>query len=150
MSVDAIDITQLAIDFNKSGDHAQLSLDDILLVIANGLMADMQQRAPIKTGNLRGSIRVIVTMRGRIEVGPDVFIAPYAWDVEYGTKPHIIEAKPGKVLRFEAGGKVIYTRKVHHPGTKAQPYVRPAARDFMGRLQQDALRVGVDAVVRPR
>jgi hypothetical protein len=150
VTVNQIDITQLAIDLNNAGDHAQQSLDDIMLTVANGLAGDMQQRAPIKTGNLRGSIRVIVTMRGRLEIGPDVHIAPYAWDVEYGTKPHIIKAKPGKVLRFEAGGKVIYTREVHHPGTRPQPYVQPAVDAFMGRLSQDAVKVGVNAVVKPR
>ena len=150
MSINAIDITQLAIDLNKAGDRAQLSFDDILLTVANSLAADMQQRAPIKTGNLRGSIRVIVTMRGRLEIGPDVQIAEYAWDVEYGTKPHVIEAKPGKTLRFEAGGKVIYTKRVNHPGTAAQPYVRPAVEAFMGRLNQDAVNVGVESVVNPK
>lgn len=47
--------------------------------------------------------------------------------LEEGTRPHVIEAKhttqsgkPG-FLRFEIGGRVVYTNKpVQHPGTRAQ------------------------------
>lgn len=39
--------------------------------------------------------------------------------LEEGTDPHIITAKNAKALRFEIGGKVIFRKSVHHPGTKA-------------------------------
>ena len=64
-----------------------------------------------------------------------VYSAPYALGLEYGTKAHLIEAKPGKFLRFpkppgprskktpipgnqafEKDG-YIFSKKVRHPGT---------------------------------
>lgn len=77
--------------------------------------------------------------------------------VDEGTRPHIIEAKPGKVLRFGAGGKakttpgvlvsgpgskggaVVFRRRVKHPGTKP--------RDFSGQIAK-RWRKGVAPFVR--
>jgi hypothetical protein len=42
-------------------------------------------------------------------------IAPY---VEWPTRPHLIGASPGKMLRFwDSVGNTVYARLVHHPGT---------------------------------
>lgn len=150
MSVTQLDITQLAIDLNNAGEMAGKSLDDLLMFVANSMVADMQAIVPVDTGNLKMSIKVVVMSRGRLEIGPDTVLAPYAWDVEFGTKPHVIEAKPGKMLRFQAGGKVIYTRRVNHPGTRAQPYVRPVVQNWVDRLGTEAVTVGVNEVVSPK
>lgn len=49
-----------------------------------------------------------------------------------GTRPHIIRPRrPGGVLRFTIGGRVVYARLVHHPGTKPN--------DFMVRALREAL-----------
>lgn len=149
MSVTQLDITQLAIDLNNAGEMAGRSLDDLMMFVANSMAADMQAIVPVDTGNLKSSIKVVVMARGRIEIGPDTIQAPYAWDVEYGTKPHIIEAKPGKVLRFQVGDRVVYTRRVKHPGTRAQPYVRPVVQNWAARLGEDAVTVGVQEIVKP-
>ena len=37
--------------------------------------------------------------------------------LEYGTVPHVIEGNP--ILCFEVDGKIIFSRRVYHPGTKA-------------------------------
>ena len=47
--------------------------------------------------------------------------------MEKGTRAHEIRPVRSKFLRFEIGGKVIYTKLVRHPGTQAQPFVAPAA-----------------------
>lgn len=149
MTVTNLDLTQLAIDLNNAGQMAGRSLDDLLMFTANSMVQDMQAIVPVDTGNLRANIKVVVLARGKLEIGPDTMMAPYAWDVEYGTKPHVIEAKPGKVLKFQAGGKTVYTRRVNHPGTRAQPYVRPVIQNWVTRLGEDAVRVGVQEVVKP-
>jgi hypothetical protein len=41
--------------------------------------------------------------------------------VEAGTRAHIIEGR----LAFEIAGSTIFARRVHHPGNKAAPYMRP-------------------------
>lgn len=68
--------------------------------------------------------------------------------LERGTKPHIIRARNGKALRWPAKGTAVtlggrartgavrklgnaafaFARFVRHPGTKAQPFLIPAAR----------------------
>lgn len=83
----------------------------------------MQQYAPVRTGFLRDHIQVIKAP-GRVRVGP--VGVDYDAAVEYGTKPHIIRAKPGKTLAFRMNGTMIFVKSVKHPGTKAQPYIRPA------------------------
>jgi hypothetical protein len=44
------------------------------------------------------------------------------------TRPHLIRPRRRQYLRFEVGGRVVYTKLVRHPGTKAN--------DFMGRALQ--------------
>jgi hypothetical protein len=43
-----------------------------------------------------------------------------------GTRPHIIRPRRAKALRFEAGGRVVFTKLVRHPGTRANNFLRRA------------------------
>lgn len=49
--------------------------------------------------------------------------------VNDGTRPHIIRPKRAKALRFRVGGKVVFARIVHHPGTRARPFLDRALAD---------------------
>lgn len=51
----------------------------------------------------------------------------YAQWVESGTQPHVIEAKSGGLLRFVVAGRVIFARRVRHPGTAPRPFMQHAA-----------------------
>lgn len=44
---------------------------------------------------------------------------PYITYLNDGTPPHVIEAKNARFLRFKQGGKWVYRKMVHHPGTPA-------------------------------
>jgi HK97 gp10 family phage protein len=49
--------------------------------------------------------------------------------VEYGTAPHTIQPKHGKVLVFEPdtwNTPTVIARRTVHPGAKPQPFMRPA------------------------
>ncbi|PWI06533.1 hypothetical protein DIZ27_32860 [Streptomyces sp. NWU339] len=48
-----------------------------------------------------------------------------------GTRPHIIRPRRAKALRFETGGRVVFAKRVRHPGTRANPFLQRALR--MGR-----------------
>lgn len=49
----------------------------------------------------------------------------YAYFHHEGTRPHVIEAKPGQHLRFRGrGGAQIYVTQVRHPGTRANRFLR--------------------------
>ena len=52
----------------------------------------------------------------------------YWWFVEFGVKPHVIKARPGKVLAWNGGGKAAFSRSVAHPGLRAQKFLSRAAQ----------------------
>lgn len=87
---------------------------------------EVKQRAPVASGDLKKSIRVTSrTKRGQVSASVKIgsFSAWYAHLVEFGTRPHVIKAKPGRAMRF--GG--VTTAQVNHPGIAAKPFIRPAA-----------------------
>ena len=86
--------------------------------------------APVDTGRLRASIRVeerrTLTLRSKFTIGSDV---EYAAFVNDGTRPHIIRPKNGQYLRFRGrGGGWVYAKLVHHPGTRARPFLDDALK----------------------
>jgi hypothetical protein len=58
----------------------------------------------------------------------------YGAFLEYGTRPHIIEAKNAKTLRFEVDGDVIFAKRVHHPGTKAYGFMEKSGEQLESEL----------------
>lgn len=86
--------------------------------------------APVDTGRLRASIRVesrrTLTFRSIYTVGSDV---EYAAMVNDGTRPHTIRPRNAQALRFRVGGRVVYARVVHHPGTRPRPFLDRALRE---------------------
>lgn len=86
---------------------------------------EVQQRAPIDSGALRKSVRISSrSNKGRVSASVKVGNqeAWYAHLVEFGTRPHVIKAKPGRAMRF--GG--VTTAQVNHPGIAPRPFIRPA------------------------
>lgn len=86
--------------------------------------------APVDTGRLRSSIRVerrsFLGLRVRYTIGSDL---NYAAMVHDGTRPHTIRPKRAQALRFRVGGRIVYARVVHHPGTRARPFLDRALRE---------------------
>lgn len=80
---------------------------------------------PVDKGFLRASLIMNPTSPGY-----DHYIVAdgvtYGIDVEFGTSPHIIRPIKRKALRFTIDNKTIFAKKVMHPGTEAQPFMRPA------------------------
>jgi phage gpG-like protein len=64
-------------------------------------------------------------------VGTNVEYAPY---VEFGTGPHEITPTDADALAFDIGGETVFAHRVMHPGTPAQPFMRPAARKTAANL----------------
>lgn len=85
-------------------------------VVAQGL-------APHDTGTLAASIKA-----KRVGFGWEVIAdTPYSLAVHEGTRPHVIEPKHAKALRFPSkGGTIVYAKRVNHPGTKANPFLTTA------------------------
>lgn len=125
-------VTQLSQRLEKSRQYAPMVTDFWLhKVVAPALVKEMKSRAPFRSGRLREAIRAI-NEPGKTRVGP--FGVEYNQFVVEGTKPHRINPKNGKLLRFKVGGVTVYSKGVKHPGTKPNPYMQDAAKAVMGRV----------------
>lgn len=89
---------------------------------------EAQHRAPDDSGNLKRQIREdpayftgVLTMHGGVTSH-----APYSLYVHEGTRAHDIEASPGHVLSFPWHGGRAFFKDVHHPGTRARPFMYEA------------------------
>lgn len=85
---------------------------------------DAKRYCPKRTGALEDSIEhhveggdLIVSATGSDE-------ETYAAYVELGTMPHVIRPKTKQALYWEGAAHPV--KVVHHPGTKPQPFLRPA------------------------
>lgn len=82
-----------------------------------------KQQVGVETGRLRDSIHM---RQDRDPLGQKMIIratGPHAVPHHDGTKPHIITPNDANILRFTAGGRVVYTHKVNHPGTRPNRYL---------------------------
>lgn len=89
------------------------------------LREEIRRNAPVDSGDLRRSVRVTSRARGdnvsaSAKVGNRV--AWYAHLVEFGTRPHVIKAPPGKGLNVAGQPR----KEVNHPGIVGKPFIRPA------------------------
>lgn len=101
----------------KLKDVERAWLKDVAAEQAKGIA----KAAPKKTGALRNSIRPYSRdFVAGVQFQPDL---KYRKFVIEGTRPHIIRAK-GKALHFIWKGKERFYKAVHHPGTKANDFVR--------------------------
>ena len=120
----SVEVSQRGLDLSLFADKVEEKLlPGLVKGAAEYAYALMSAKAPVRSGRLLGSIRKDV--RGlEATIGPTV---PYAIYVEYGTAPHEIRPVFASVLRFEVEGKIVFTPIVHHPGTRAQPFVHETA-----------------------
>ena len=90
---------------------------------------------PVDTGRLRASIKGRASrtwsLRPQFTVSSNVDYAPLVQD---GTRPHIIRPRTRQALKFIVGGQVVFAKVVHHPGTRARPFLdRALAEETAGR-----------------
>lgn len=91
----------------------------ILERIALRLKNELIKVAPAYNSMLRHSIEVKVT-----PIGLRVSMMEYGKYVEFGTAPHIIAPKFKKALKFKSGSDTVIVKKVQHPGTRPNPFIR--------------------------
>lgn len=123
----------------RKAEGAPERAHQILKAVAEGMQLEMQERAPKKTGKMARSIRVEFTDPMTVSVTASV-IAKY---VEYGTKPHVIRPVRAEYLVFKSkSGQWVRTKKVNHPGTKAQPFIRPVVNEVFKDLGESLGKMG--------
>ena len=93
------------------------------------------QMLSVRTGRLASAVERIIEAKDDSIVG-EVFVndsVRYAAILEHGgtTPPHDIVPDKAKALAFAAGGGHVFSRVVHHPGSRfpARPYLESALND---------------------
>lgn len=85
--------------------------------------------APVRTGRLKASIKPDPVRRvgpWSIETGVSA-LAPYAAPVHEGARPHVIRPRHARALHLEPeGGRVVFARKVNHPGNRPNKFLANA------------------------
>jgi hypothetical protein len=105
------------------------------------LTSRLAQNAPVDTGFLRNSVDFVIK-DGRIEIS----MADYAKYIEFGTNPHEITPKNGKALKWKSGGKDVFAKKVMHPGTRPNPFIRTTFFRELDDLAQQAAQAAYNDV----
>jgi len=121
--------------------HIQDNTDDLLSEIDKEIAERLtkailvverkaKQLCKRKTGTLARSI-TSETEGNKAVCGTNVDYGPH---VELGTKPHIITPKTKKALFWPGASHPV--KVVHHPGTRAQPFLRPALLGSIGKIKK--------------
>ena len=79
-----------------------------------------------------GVVSHLTNTTATISLNPSV---KYAVFVHEGSKPHDIVARNKQVLRFVSRGNMVFTKRVHHPGTSPDPFLYAAAEREMPKIQ---------------
>jgi HK97 gp10 family phage protein len=137
-----------------------------LINVGMQIVSEAEARCPRDTGRLAGSITWATAEQhsqptGEAKPGdgvqhdgtPNTVMAgtnvEYATHVEYGTAPHEIRPKNKKALYWKGAEHPVAV--VHHPGTAAQPFLRPgfeavrpkAQKIFKAQVDQSLAKFGV-------
>ena len=95
---------------------------DFVMNMASSLgLILMLPDTPIKTGELRSSLFSRQLSTSSMEIGAT---APHSVYVHQGTRPHEILPVRARALRFNWRGKIVFFKRVMHPGTKPNPFVK--------------------------
>jgi len=86
-------------------------------------------RVAKRTGATARSIR----LQSASDNGAVVVAGGAARFLEGGVKRHDIEAR-GRVLRYTMNGRPAFGKRVHNPGMRKQPFLRPAALEAYRKL----------------
>jgi len=147
-----LDLSERAKRYRKAGDNAQKAVNRVCSEAARNILTEMQQRVPVDTGRLKGSLTIKVG-NNTWTIGP--VGVPYAPFVEFGTGTksefggNAYKIRPknaGGKLVFMVGGRKIFAKEVTHPGSRPHPFVRPAAQAYLKSLGEEVAEVGVSLI----
>jgi hypothetical protein len=109
---------------------AQEAADDALL------RSNQSPEFRPRTGALQAATTASVL---RLKSGAKIVLKnakAYAAAIDRGARPHVIRPRRAKMLRFVAGGGVVFARKVNHPGNRAYRFLYRAAITGHRKLQR--------------
>ena len=110
-------------DMNKYSEAVQAKVQKEVTRATYAVEGGAKQNSPVKKSFLRNSIRATIKgkLSGQVAVG-----AKYGGYVHQGTRPHVILPRNKKMLAWKVGKGYRFAKIVHHPGTKANPFLQKA------------------------
>lgn len=128
-------LDQFKADVEKGASGVKEEVQKAMVNSVNTVKNTAQDNVAYKTGTLRRSIYTDIQNSGITGiVGQDTNMASYGPGVEFGTAPHVILPVNKKALFWK--GALNPYRSVHHPGTKANPFMGPALENSLDKIQQ--------------
>jgi HK97 gp10 family phage protein len=116
----------------RTVDEIGKAVQKSALIIQSNAIREAPVNKQTGGGNLRQNIRTSLKSKLRAEV---ISKAPYSGYVEYGTAPHIIVPVNKKALANTRTGQ-FFGKVVHHPGTKANPYMHRALEKSRNKINE--------------
>lgn len=124
---------RLSEKLNKIGNNIINNVIQAQQETAKIICDDVKKLAPKNTGKYAESIQVGDTKVNNKTITTEIYTdakviscsgAEYnlGYLLETGTSPHLIEPVNAKILHFKINGEDVFTKRVHHPGTIAQPH----------------------------
>jgi len=122
-------MAELRIDEQRLQTVVMERSEQFLRAFVSAATTEAQRLAPERSGRLK---RLIVSDPVRrsgqwsLESGISG-LANYSAPVHEGARPHVIRPRNARALRFEvAGGRIVFARRVNHPGNAPNPFIRNA------------------------
>jgi hypothetical protein len=105
------------------------------------LVALEREEAPKRTGKFARDIRYRTFNEGDALGFRTYTPQPLGSYIVLGTKAHTITPRRAKALRFVVDGRVVFTQRVRHPGTKPNKFIGRAYRRWLPGARAMLLRI---------
>jgi HK97 gp10 family phage protein len=124
------DMDRFAGKYQRAGQVIQREMRTLMTQSVAILDRQAKANAPVRTGTLRRSITGQVSGGGATVVGRVGTSLKYAPYVHEGTAPHVIVPVSRKALYWPGAAHPV--RRVNHPGTRPNPFLRKALAQRRG------------------
>ncbi len=134
INVEIKNLPQIRAAFRKSPKIMVANLNRAIKQSILFIAGESAKRAPVRTGNLRAShfrpeSLEFRNLYGKLQPSPK-----YALFVHEGTAPHVIEPRSAKALFWKNASHPV--KRVNHPGTIANPFLRNAVDASQGQVDR--------------
>ena len=117
-----IDSETLIANMSRRGNELPSKLQKLVTEASMITQGNIQDEAPVRTGNLQSSIRRENLGMFQARIYADTGIAPYVEYVLGGTPPHEIVITPKTAQELNTPYGLFKKVVVNHPGTSANPF----------------------------
>ena len=133
------------LDFDEVAETLDKELRRMLVErLAEVAYSEAFYGAPWRTGKLARSIVKEVDEYGEASIKA---LAPHAIHVIKGTAPHEIRPVNARCLAFKAaGGDMVFTCLVRHPGTKPNPFMQRAVDKAREKVEETFAELFVELI----